>query len=160
MYTFILWNSMCSTPFRIKNLTYIGCNDFILSWTILSLWSRRSTALLFQKFSTHKTSKGLIHLCKPFSRMILQVISVKASFDSCKDILPWLEKILNFSCLKCLEMLYSKLSKIRLPPRQQPENSNSSPKPFLPRHFEKRLPLIQNPLENPDFSPNDTMIFK
>ena len=28
MYTFILWNSMCSTPFRIENLLYIGCNDF------------------------------------------------------------------------------------------------------------------------------------
>ena len=36
----------------------------------------------------------------------------------------------------------------------QSENSNSSPKPFLPGHFEKRSPLRHNPLKNPGFSPN------
>ena len=49
---------------------------------------------------------------------------------------PWLEKILKFSCLKCLKTLQIVKNQTS-PPRPKSENSNSSPKPFLPRHFEK-----------------------
>ena len=67
---------------------------------------------------------------------------------------PWLEKILKFSCLKCLQTL--QIVKNRTSPQAENWNSNSSPKPFLPRHFESDSapPPRQNALENPDFFPN------
>ena len=53
---------------------------------------------------------------------------------------PWLEKILTFSCLKCPSNVVNCKKSDFPPPRQKSENSNSFPKPFLPRHFEKWLP--------------------
>ena len=51
------------------------------------------------------------------------------------------------------EFLMSEMSKKlwiitnQTPPRQRSENSNSSPKPFLPGHFEKWLPPQAEPFE-------------
>ena len=51
---------------------------------------------------------------------------------------PLLEKIFNVWIAK--KMLWIIKNQTPLPPRMKSENSNSSPKPLLPRHFEYWLP--------------------
>ena len=100
---------------------------------------------LFQEFSFRIFAKSLDLTTSNYDERVR--VLIYALFHH-----GW-RKFWSFDVWNVKKMLWTiKNLPTSLPTRQKSENSNSSPKPFLSRLFEKRLPPRQNPLENPDFS--------